>query len=624
MVKQSFDLNVPKDSSNTNEAAQNGGTPMSVTFKNHHGGCFTPTHSRLNVLPKAVKIAIPLEIVFVFARLGSLGTTIFLRQRLGLDYGLHTLNVDAYVLEMKKYVKDNMIVLVYVEHESSNRASSVEGPIVVETVDDPFEDLDEILGEYANTRKKITMDEIIRKHMIVHVDYDPKHDQVFDDDYHIVKDVPVSMNNFSFTADPKHDLSIGVIEVQKHDIDVIDYDSFGSNLDDRIDSERRIQLRELRRICKQINKGPNNDIDMGKNVFSQTKGGPVTRENIISGKQNILGKDKTYQEKGKKVNKQKKEDKYSCPWTMLVAYTNEGRWEYSLLREYAQELINQNSGTTVRIDVQQQLNPESLTRIFRRVYVCLGALKQGFRACDREILGLDGCFMSESKASWCWFLNLLGEDLGIEANFNFTFIFDRQKPYLMLLKKATEYIVQWNGGHLYQVTRPYRDQRVVNMDIRVCSCRKWELTEIPCKHVMAAIYNMFENATGFDIPELWVHAAYILETLAHVYSFKINPSPNTTTGARNASSQAAGASQPSASPSKASQGPTQHSVGPRQAQMATKGNLGRLLPHARGLGFKPRRGGFPSGAKKEWGLSPKVKVQDLHTAQLDVTVSSNH
>nr|GEX49826.1 hypothetical protein [Tanacetum cinerariifolium] len=50
-----------------------------------------------------------------------------------------------------------------------------------------------------------------------------------------------------------------------------------------------------------------------------------------------------------------------------------------------------------------------------------------------------------------------------------------------------------------------------------------------------------------------------------------------------------------------------------------KVTLGRLLPHARGLGFKPRRGGFPSGAKKEWGLSPKVKVRVLHTAQLDVT-----
>nr|GEV96659.1 ribonuclease H-like domain-containing protein [Tanacetum cinerariifolium] len=52
--------------------------------------------------------------------------------------------------------------------------------------------------------------------------------------------------------------------------------------------------------------------------------------------------------------------------------------------------------------------------------------------------------------------------------------------------------------------------------------------------------------------------------------------------------------------------------------------LGRLLPHARGLGFKPRRGGFSSGAKKEWGLSPKAKVRVLHNAQLDVTVSSNH
>ncbi|GKE17705.1 hypothetical protein Tco_1425282 [Tanacetum coccineum] len=211
---------------------------------------------------------------------------------------------------------------------------------------------------------------------------------------------------------------------------------------------------------------------MGKNVFSQTKGGPVIRENSISGKQNILGQDKTYKGKGKKVNKEKKVNKYSCPWTMLAAFTNEGRWEvrtlikdhnyiqlreikactsrflpnhiikslatnpdilvravqdqmqkqfkvgvskikafrakrittgkmignfrdqYSLLREYAQELINQNPSTTVRINVQQEPNPESLTRTFKRVYVCLGALKQGFRACGREILGLDECFMS--------------------------------------------------------------------------------------------------------------------------------------------------------------------------------------------------------------------------------------
>nr|GEV64854.1 hypothetical protein [Tanacetum cinerariifolium] len=51
-----------------------------------------------------------------------------------------------------------------------------------------------------------------------------------------------------------------------------------------------------------------------------------------------------------------------------------------------------------------------------------------------------------------------------------------------------------------------------------------------------------------------------------------------------------------------------------------KVTLGRLLPHTKGLGFKPRRGDFPSGAKKKWGLSPKAKVRVLHTAQLDVTM----
>nr|GEV08006.1 hypothetical protein [Tanacetum cinerariifolium] len=53
--------------------------------------------------------------------------------------------------------------------------------------------------------------------------------------------------------------------------------------------------------------------------------------------------------------------------------------------------------------------------------------------------------------------------------------------------------------------------------------KKWELTRIPCKHVVAAIYNMFENSVGVCIPEQWVHVAYTLERWAHVYSFKVNP-----------------------------------------------------------------------------------------------------
>ncbi|GKD06315.1 mutator type transposase, partial [Tanacetum coccineum] len=129
--------------------------------------------------------------------------------------------------------------------------------------------------------------------------------------------------------------------------------------------------------------------------------------------------------------------------------TSSFKEHYSLLREYA-------SCTTIRIDVQQEQNPDSQTRTFRRVYVCLGSLKHDFRGCGREILGLNGCFMlgpwlgqiltavgvdanngiypvayviveALSKASWYWFLNLLRENLGIEANFNYTFISNRQK-----------------------------------------------------------------------------------------------------------------------------------------------------------------------------------------------------
>ncbi|GJR30840.1 mutator type transposase [Tanacetum coccineum] len=222
-----------------------------------------------------------------------------------------------------------------------------------------------------------------------------------------------------------------------------------------------------------------------------------------------------------------------------------------------------------------------MTRTFRRVYVCLGALKQGFRACDREILGLDGCFMSspwpgqiltavgvdannriypvayviveaESKASWCWFLNLLREDLGIEANFNYTFISDRQKlnnrvepifrakcdlllnnicevfnrqfvdgkdqPIITCLEYIKEYlmkrivVVQKVIPKIVGPLTPSMTKLFDAIKKRLLGTLKWELTGIPCKHAVAAIYNMSKNSMGVAIPEQWVHAAYRLET----------------------------------------------------------------------------------------------------------------
>ncbi|GJW27030.1 mutator type transposase [Tanacetum coccineum] len=271
--------------------------------------------------------------------------------------------------------------------------------------------------------------------------------------------------------------------------------------------------------------------------------------------------------------------------------------QYSLLRDYANELQRCNPDTTVKIDVY-------------------GGFKEG----GRELLALDGAFMRgqypgrmlttvgvdanngiclvaygivepKNQYSWTWFLKCLADDFDLFTNSNFTFITDRQKglvptisklfpsaeykfcvrhinenmnltwkggDYKEMLwrcatsitvvkfqknmndlkdynKKAYEWLskippehwsrayfsviqksngtltpvvtklfnkikeaaskstVDWNGSDMFQVKGPYQDQCVVNLNQKTCSCRKWEISGIPCKHAIAAIHDMAEN-----------------------------------------------------------------------------------------------------------------------------------
>jgi hypothetical protein len=97
-----------------------------------------------------------------------------------------------------------------------------------------------------------------------------------------------------------------------------------------------------------------------------------------------------------------------------------------------------------------------------------------------------------------------------------------QAMFDAIKKEATDCVIEWIEASLYKVTVPNEDHCVVNMDMKECSCRKWELTGIPCKHVVAAINYKNEDERGVGKPEEWVHAAYRLETWARMYSFKIN------------------------------------------------------------------------------------------------------
>nr|GEV65951.1 hypothetical protein [Tanacetum cinerariifolium] len=85
----------------------------------------------------------------------------------------------------------------------------------------------------------------------------------------------------------------------------------------------------------------------------------------------------------------------------------------------------------INASVERNTDPSLPTRVFQRIYACLGAIKLGFRACRRDLLGLDGAFMkgpflgqvlvavgldsnngiyllayalveAKTKSSWCW------------------------------------------------------------------------------------------------------------------------------------------------------------------------------------------------------------------------------
>lgn len=92
-------------------------------------------------------------------------------------------------------------------------------------------------------------------------------------------------------------------------------------------------------------------------------------------------------------------------------------------------------------------------------------------------------------------------------------------------EEATKYTVLWNGGDKYQVSVGglWTDQCIVDFKYKVCSCRRWELIGIPCKHAVATLWNMATNGADVGLPEDFVHPSYWLDTWKEMYSFKIGP-----------------------------------------------------------------------------------------------------
>ncbi|GJR74989.1 transposase, MuDR, MULE transposase domain protein [Tanacetum coccineum] len=213
--------------------------------------------------------------------------------------------------------------------------------------------------------------------------------------------------------------------------------------------------------------------------------------------------------------------------------------QYVTLRDYVVELQSTNHNTTIRIVVERNIDHSLPTWVFKRIYVCLGALKLGFRACRRELLGLDDAFMKgpfssqvlagvgldsnngiyplayalveaekhrrclrhiheNMKHRWCGqtYKDLLWRFASAKAVRDF-------KKCMLELKKMNLEAHKW-----YQVSGSFGNQCIVDVVARTRSCRKWKLIGIPCKYVVAACWNMAQNERDVPPTKAWVETMH--------------------------------------------------------------------------------------------------------------------
>lgn len=79
-----------------------------------------------------------------------------------------------------------------------------------------------------------------------------------------------------------------------------------------------------------------------------------------------------------------------------------------------------------------------------------------------------------------------------------------------------QYNTIWSGGSQYQVLGP-DGQFVVDKNMGNCTCRKWQLTGIPCSHAISVIYYNKEK------PEDFIDACYKVSKFLEIYEHTLNP-----------------------------------------------------------------------------------------------------
>nr|GEV83960.1 hypothetical protein [Tanacetum cinerariifolium] len=447
----------------------------------------------------------------------------------------------------------------------------------------------------------------------------------------------VDVNLFGISMDLPFD-NIGVTNLVSHDVleeedvDVINLDGFDSDHgnDEETNYRKRRNLKLYKNDGVRIRArcdgkvfvftmshgdgptGPNRRMESGPSGSS----GPTTRSK--KRKNTCTNADSQASSSG--LDAHNKGD--LCPW---VLYLGKDKLTKKLgvkavqdqLQRELEVQISMSKAFKAKAKAEREIRGDHVLKVFQRIYVCLEALKLGFRACKGDMLGLDGAFMKGpfpgqvlvavglnlnngiyplayalveaemiDKRQACkdllWraasatnvrdfekymlelktmnakaheWLNKIPTEYwarsyfsGREKSnlllnnicevFNGKIVRGRDKLVITLLKYIKEYCMnrivdvqgvidkcispltptttrimesikkeahlikmQWNRANKYEVLGSLGDQCVVDVVTMTCSCRKWELTGIPCKHVVAACWNMALNDRAAPPPQ---------------------------------------------------------------------------------------------------------------------------
>lgn len=128
--------------------------------------------------------------------------------------------------------------------------------------------------------------------------------------------------------------------------------------------------------------------------------------------------------------------------------------DVKVINNYAIELKESNPGSTVVVVYERKRAAE--LPIFQRMYICLSAIKEGFIAGCRKLIGLDRCFLKglmkgqllvsvgrdgnnqmfpiawavidkETSETWSWFIQLLKINLCLGDGLGWAVVSDMQK-----------------------------------------------------------------------------------------------------------------------------------------------------------------------------------------------------